>query len=313
MSLCEYLPRLETISVKIVLGKDDTEPTISGVAFSKRVFTVVTRGAKYSVVLPVENAEKLQNAKITQISANGNILSIRISLNSAEKTAASFTSLSQSKTQKWSVSDLVKTPKDQNNINTFQFLCTYCDTTVVDSKETKYADMPSEYWHELMDFWHCHKPHQSHHDNHQKSYGAIVPKPGHVYIGASYLFLLRGSSKCYGCKRQLGEITNDSAKLYKWNLKLKYGDTIESYPPYAFAYYAILDRINSGALRKLQVKSTNGSIRLWILSVGLSISYDDYVLSKALKILYTDDEDPDLEVLDVPAEVFDSLTYVLKE
>lgn len=123
----------------------------------------------------------------------------------------------------------------------------------------------------------------------------------------------RSSSGCFSCKRNLGEVTNETAKLYKWNLKLQYGDITESFPPYAYSYYAILDRINSGALRKLQVQSDNGSVRLWILSVGLSVSYDRYVLHKTLKILYTDKTDSETEVLDVPLEVYDSLIFVLRE
>lgn len=311
MSLCEYLPRLDSILVKILLG-DDVEPTITEIAFVKRCLVVVTRTTKHTVKLPVENKDHLKDAKITQILAKGSILLLRISLNRPQD-PASFTSLSLSKTQKWSVSDLVRTPKDANNVNTFLFLCAYCSATVVDSRDNKYADMPLEYWHELMDFWHCHKPHQKHHENHLKNYGAIVPKDNHVYIGASYLFLKRNSSSCFSCKRNLGELTNDTAKLYKWNLKLQYGDTTETFPPYAYSYYAILDRINSGALRKLQVQSDNGSVRIWILSVGLSVSYDSYVLDKALKILYTDKTDSETEVLDVPLEVYDSLIFVLRE
>lgn len=311
MSLCEYLPRLDSILVKILLG-DDVEPTITEIAFVKTSLVVVTRTTKHTVKLPVENRDHLKDAKITQILAKGSILLLRVSLNRSQD-PASFTSLSLSKTQKWSVSDLVRTPKDANNINTFLFLCAYCNATVVDSRDNKYADMPLEYWHELMDFWHCHKPHQKHHENHLKNYGAIVPKDNHVYIGASYLFLKRSSSGCFSCKRNLGELTNDTAKLYKWNLKLQYGDITESFPPYAYSYYAILDRINSGALRKLQVQCDNGAVRLWILSVGLSVSYDSYVLDKALKILYTDKKDPETEVLDVPLEVYDSLIFVLRE
>lgn len=311
MSLCEYLPRLDTILVKLLLG-DEVKPTVSGIAFEKSSLILVTGTAKHTVALPVEKEDHLKDAKITHILAKESILHLRISLN-RHQDSTSFTSLSLSKSQKWSVSDLVRTPKDANNVNTFLFLCKYCNATVVDSRDNKYADMPLEYWHELMDFWHCHKPHQKHHENHLKNYGSIVPKEGHVYIGASYLFVKRNTSRCTSCKRNLGELTNDSAKLYKWNLKLQYGNTTESYPPYAYAYYAILDRINSGALRKLQVKSGNGSVRLWILSVGLSVSYDGYVLDKALKILYTDKEDPDTEVLDVPLEVYDSLVSALTE
>lgn len=310
MFLCEYLPRLDTILVKLLLG-GERAPVVKGVAFDKTFLKLVAGTTRHTVALPVVE-DHLKAAKISHMGFKDGTLFVRISLN-RHQDSTSFTSLSLSRSQKWSVSDLVRTPKDADNINTFLFLCKFCNDTVVDSRDNKYADMPLEYWHELMDFWHCHKPHQKHHENHLKNYGSIVPKEGHVYIGASYLFLKRKTSRCTSCQSNLGELAGDTAKLYKWNLKLQYGGTTESYPPYAYAYYAILDKINSGALRKLQVKSENGLVRLWILSVGLSASYDEYVLDKALKILYTDKEDPDTEVLDVPLEVYDSLVSALTE
>ncbi|KAL6029182.1 hypothetical protein ACNR91_000879 [Candidozyma auris] len=314
MYLCELLPRLGTISIRIALQESDSEPQISNIAFSHNSLQVITSRNKYVVKLPVEKAEKLQGAKITQLSADGKTLSLRLTLSDSEKLDSPFTSLAQSKAQRWSVSDLLKTPKDNNNVNVFKFICANCGTQILDSMDTKFADMPSEYWHELMDFWHCHKPHQEHHHNHQKNYESIVPKPGNVYIGAHYLFVKRKSSSCYGCKRVLGEAaSNDTAKLYKWNLKLQYNNEVESYPPYAYAYYAILDKINSGALRKLQVKNSKGTLSLWILSVGLSVSYDNHILDRALKILYTEESNENLEVLELPTLVYESLLSVLQE
>lgn len=313
MSLCEYLPQIGTVSIKFKLQDDDKVPTISGILFLEKSFQLSTEKHTYTVLLPISSSDKLQQAKITHLLAEKDIVSLKVSLNDPGSGASSFTALALSKLQKWSVKDLTKTPKDENNVNRFQFVCAQCGTSIIDSGDSKFTDMPSEYWHELMEFWHCHKPHQKHHEKHEKNYGNIVPKTGHVYIGASYLFVNKDSGACTGCGKQLGETSNDGAKLYKWNLELKYGDTVETFPPFAAVYYAILDKINSGAFRKFQVKSGGSSLSLWIFNVGLSVSYGECVLENALKILYDSKEIPDLEVLEVPLEVFDSLKCALQQ
>jgi hypothetical protein len=46
-----------------------------------------------------------------------------------------------------------------------QISCSNCQTTIVERGRVKvWKDLPSENWAEMMDFWHCHRPHvpQSH-------------------------------------------------------------------------------------------------------------------------------------------------------
>ncbi|KAG6116566.1 hypothetical protein E4U13_001775 [Claviceps humidiphila] len=55
--------------------------------------------------------------------------------------------------------------------------CERCHSTIIsDSKLRVWKDLPSENWAEMMEFWHCHKPHdrdqQENKDLADKGYGA---------------------------------------------------------------------------------------------------------------------------------------------
>jgi ubiquitin-protein ligase E3 D len=42
--------------------------------------------------------------------------------------------------------------------------CRKCDTTIVGPNSVTWKDLPSENWAEMMEFWHCHKPHEHSHN-----------------------------------------------------------------------------------------------------------------------------------------------------
>jgi ubiquitin-protein ligase E3 D len=79
-----------------------------------------------------------------------------------------------------------------------QISCRACKNLVIESSTINtWKDLPSEYWAEMMEFWHCHKPHDDHgshksEDNTSKGYGAsthIVAEPGIGLVDASsFLF-----------------------------------------------------------------------------------------------------------------------------
>ena len=43
--------------------------------------------------------------------------------------------------------------------STTQLACLSCKTILVNGSIFAWKDLPSEHWAEMMDFWHCHKPH----------------------------------------------------------------------------------------------------------------------------------------------------------
>ncbi|KAK8126650.1 uncharacterized protein PG998_002409 [Apiospora kogelbergensis] len=80
--------------------------------------------------------------------------------------------------------------------------CRGCQTTLVaGGKIETWKDLPSENWAEMMEFWHCHKPHDhEHHDDHglaSRGYGANSRLSGQEGVGLVDLnSLLFSQSDC---------------------------------------------------------------------------------------------------------------------
>ncbi|KAH8129704.1 ubiquitin-conjugating enzyme E2-binding protein [Trichoderma asperelloides] len=82
--------------------------------------------------------------------------------------------------------------------------CRHCDSAIVQRGRIKsWKDLPSENWAEMMEFWHCHKPHEhEHHDGEtlsKRGYGAdssitAQPEIGFVDL-TSFMF---SESDCDG-------------------------------------------------------------------------------------------------------------------
>ncbi|KAK5990789.1 hypothetical protein PT974_09062 [Cladobotryum mycophilum] len=77
--------------------------------------------------------------------------------------------------------------------------CRKCDGTVVKDDVIKaWKDLPSENWAEMMEFWHCHKPHDEDHHHHddeglaKRGYGAnsaITAQPSVGFVDlTSFMF-----------------------------------------------------------------------------------------------------------------------------
>ncbi|OBA21561.1 hypothetical protein METBIDRAFT_12054 [Metschnikowia bicuspidata var. bicuspidata NRRL YB-4993] len=316
MYLAEYLPRLEQISVTVEIGEKHN--AIKSLALRENALFLETGATEdgqqasatdaYRIHLPVQKTSALAGARISKLACGEARVSLTLTLeNAASKVApAPFTALSGSNGV-WSVEDLLKkTPRDANDVSRFSFSCAQCNAVVVDSALHKFVDMPLEYWHEMMDFWHCHKPHEDHHNVNDKNYnGKLSPRQGFVHVGSSYILLPQRDENCV-CGRKLGTLDGEALKINKWNLHLQYSEKTETYPPFSYVYFAILDRVNALGVRKFTVRTAGTSLayNVWVTSVGLDVSYgDDKSLSECLKLLYavqTDSKDDD--VVEVPEE-----------
>ncbi|GEQ67765.1 hypothetical protein JCM33374_g1430 [Metschnikowia sp. JCM 33374] len=352
MYLSEYLPRLEQISVTVdvppstnavrslalrdtrilldtaIKNTSENTPNPDACTTSAAAGTAGTprtpggtdahawaSTTHHEIHLPLQETAKLAGAKITKLACRDDVVALTLSLNAPKVKAepSPFTALPNTNGV-WSVEDLLKkTPRDTRDVSQFQFTCAACGAVIVDSKSFKFVDMPSEYWHELMDFWHCHKPHEDHHniDINEKNYnGKLNPKPGYVHVGSSYILLPSSTENCARCGFHLGKIDGTALKINKWNLHLTYSGKTEKYPPYSYVYFAMLDRVNSSGVRKFTVKrrGSSSAYNVWVTSVGLDVSYADKTLAECLKLLYAVQSDSrDDDVLEVEAEVFDSL------
>ncbi|KAF2968579.1 hypothetical protein GQX73_g4954 [Xylaria multiplex] len=155
--------------------------------------------------------------------------------------------------------------------------CRTCESTVVGAGTLKvWKDLPSENWAEMMEFWHCHKPHSHTHDNDEehltdRGYGAssrITAQPGVGFVDLTSFLLadldlvpssistsattndIPNETKttvalhCTSCRTQLG-VRNDqalSASIFKWQVVVKQQNQnpLESSPSLAQCVSAML-------------------------------------------------------------------------
>lgn len=322
MYFIEYLPRLNSLSLK--LDYKGTPQDLRGVSIRDRKLVIATISDTYLVNIPIQITAP-DDIKITSIKESAGILALGLKVSStSEAPNTSFMELMDSSLQKWSVKDLLqKTPKDSTNANVFSFECLNCEKSIVDSsKYSKFLDMPSELWYEMMDFWHCHKPHN--HTDTKKNYnGALRPSPTEAIIGSSYILIAGNEAlkvhgdvvACRNCEGCLGENIDNQIKVYKWNLKLTFGGTSETFPSFLYLYYTILEKINSLATRKfyIQKKGSKDGVFVWVINIGLNIATENYTLINSLKLLYDTQyapiegkvEDDNTEELVVSADLFD--------
>ena len=88
---------------------------------------------------------------------------------------------------------------------TTQLACLSCKNVFVDGNISAWKDLPSEHWAEMMDFWHCHKPHnredalgQNHSTKGYSASSAYTMTPGIGFVDDLHLRL--ASSDCTGMK-----------------------------------------------------------------------------------------------------------------
>lgn len=297
--VCEYLPRVATTTVI-------ADPAIASVKRRQLTITVEdTNGNSYPLVLPT-------SLPVTNVMAKGN----GIALTMAQDPQASGPTNFVADTVKWSVSDLArKAPKgDDGHTYDFSFRCHGCHTTVIDSRDYKFHEMPLEYWYELMDVWHCHKP-----ENHQettKTYADIKPHSASEILVGLYYFLLMPSLynprliytdndhwQCHHCHADLGE-----KKINKWQVELAYGDHVEIYTKTEYWYLAIMDKVNM-AVRKFVV----GNYLVWVANVDVGATIATHAYRHCLKLMYRlhqENDNDDVVELEHKDELFAQLQTV---
>ncbi|CUM65127.1 uncharacterized protein PRCAT00002754001 [Priceomyces carsonii] len=293
MNCCEYLPRVNVLS--IIVDFDESLHDLKGVALQSKNHLLISSKKKHTdVVLPIYLPHN--NLKIKSVNKTKDCLTISISLENPRIENERTESFVSSNIQKWSCKDLKnKTPKDGDMANLFTFNCISCGQGIIDSRNYKFLDMPSEYWHELMDFWHCHKPHSD--EQVEKDYnGKLQANNNDVIMGSYYLQLnekftpqsinTHDGVTCTQCHTSLGDLNGSNVRLFKWNLSLAYGTRKETFPKWLYIYSVILDKINISASRKFKIYNGSEGIFLWIIGIGMDVSYSDHITKNSLKILY---------------------------
>ncbi|KAI2607546.1 ubiquitin-conjugating enzyme E2-binding protein [Hypoxylon fragiforme] len=161
----ELLSNIRQVSIGCSLHSPSSSDTQVIVSPDGLEFTVNHDGIKTSIRLPacVSSPQKLSVQNLDTKS-----LSWRLPLSSTLGQSREFLNASEEQAIPWSASDL----QSESPI-----ACRTCHAAIVESGHIKvWKDLPSENWAEMMEFWHCHKPHDHGHghgdDLTSKGYGA---------------------------------------------------------------------------------------------------------------------------------------------
>lgn len=174
----ELLSNLRQVSVKASLTSPSDSTTNAEVSDDGSRIRVRHNGAVETLILPTS----VSIYSTLPLPAEGfRELSWRLPVPAAQTEVTRFSAESQS--VPWGATDI--------NVGS-PICCRNCTSVIVPEGTIQtFKDLPSENWAEMMDFWHCHKPHDHaaddhhKHDNDQtlfkKGYGAnsaIAAQPG---------------------------------------------------------------------------------------------------------------------------------------
>jgi ubiquitin-protein ligase E3 D len=180
----ELLPHIRQVSVGCTLPSSVSATTEAIIAADGRVLTVIHDGSRQSLQLPgfVAPCSRLP------VQRSGSVkLSWRLPL--AAPPQNSGVNSASEESVPWSATDL----KPGSAV-----VCRTCGSAVIGPGVLKvWKDLPSENWAEMMEFWHCHKPHDHKHSKEeqhlaQRGYGAssrVTAQPGVGFVDLTSFLL----------------------------------------------------------------------------------------------------------------------------
>ncbi|KAI1089623.1 ubiquitin-conjugating enzyme E2-binding protein [Rostrohypoxylon terebratum] len=152
----ELLSNIRQVSAVCLLPTPSLETTSAVISSDSLVFTIHHNGVKASVRLPgqVRVSNPPREQKLPQLHEVGaQYLSWRLPL--ATTPEQHVVSTPEFQTIPWSANDL----QSESPVT-----CRTCRAVIVEPGTIKvWKDLPSENWAEMMEFWHCHKPHDHGH------------------------------------------------------------------------------------------------------------------------------------------------------
>lgn len=196
---------------------------------------------------------------------------------------------------KWSKKELL-------GCGSFSVRCLGCQFDIIDERNcNKLNELPSEFWQELMDYWHCHKPHQPSQEIwYSARYNSLQPAVGEVVIGGSF-FLAQpdtfagrtkaadGLVQCARCSATIGDETKDKLyKIRKWQVFLSTGEHEKDlFPPEQDVVFTLLNLLKGYSTRYVLLSSKESQLVIWIFAIGLDVTLSNHkVLKNCIKILF---------------------------
>lgn len=163
---------------------------------------------------------------------------------------------------------------------------------------TKWKQLPSEYWAELMDMWHCHKPHEGVSNEpgmYDLALNGFHPSPGLAYYSNTYFLIHSKDAHNCGVPQK---IENDSTvKIMLWDLKVNKSGVIR---------LMLHELIDAHATYKFMV---NKSLVLWVLNGVAEYTHETSggVVDGSRVMYQFSSEQQDYEEIDLPETIYRSL------
>lgn len=157
----EHLVHIRTLSIQVSLPSATGATTRAKISSDGQSIVLAHAGEDASLTLPVRVPTGLSNTELKIPQVDSKEISFRIPLATSQNDDGP---VDAAKALLDDDSDLA--PWSARALNPdVQISCSNCQTTIIERGRIKlWKDLPSENWAEMMDFWHCHRPHvpQSH-------------------------------------------------------------------------------------------------------------------------------------------------------
>jgi hypothetical protein len=167
----EHLLNIKTLSIQASLSTISNKETKATLSADGRTLTLSHESEAASIQLPINISPNQQsNVRFTIPAIPSKELSFRLQLE--EKPGVQDGALSNGDSDS---SNLVPWSAGSLTVET-EICCARCSSVLVECGRVQtWKDLPSQGWAEMMEFWHCHKPHEPHshgEDEMKKGYAA---------------------------------------------------------------------------------------------------------------------------------------------
>lgn len=155
----EHLLNIHTLSIQASLSTVSSKETKATLSADGTILTLTHEGESTSIKLPINlSPRKQSNVTLTIPAVPSRELSFRVQLEEEDQPNGNNI-LRNGPHEDGSI---VPWTADSLTSET-EVKCRQCSSTIIScGKVRTWKDLPSEGWAEMMEFWHCHKPHEPH-------------------------------------------------------------------------------------------------------------------------------------------------------
>ncbi|SCU78879.1 LADA_0A08284g1_1 [Lachancea dasiensis] len=292
--LIEHLPRIGTI---VVILEDFNNVRVEHLR-SESVELVDSNGM--TTILELPHRIDINSGRKGLQKNEGGVKTLRLKAtrdveNSEDYKDRSINRAMLATPQRWMRKDLLAP-------TAFDIECRACNGSLISSKDcSAINELPSEFWAELMDYWHCHKP-TVQHSVQVDRYSKLNPRSSELLVGNS-VFCVNSTwvtaklsftaryVRCSKCNHTVGQVSQDGHlyNINKWNTRLVKGEGVEYFSPELHVTAILVNALNSNGTRKILLKNAHNEcgILIWMFVVGLNVTMTgNQTFKNCIKVYY---------------------------